>query len=387
VIIRRRHTSNFTTISNTLFDDERLAADEVGVLGYLLSRPHDWEVRRSALMRRWAIGPGTMKRMVHNWMRTGWCQATKVRLPNGTFCILYDISDLPGKELSDDEIREALSLVSSEASPDGIVRVIDPDEPPSISERPPPCQPGVVDHGGGEAGLAYIEGPNTESPRDESDQKAERELARAREKHALSLAEFKRRYPTAASDDQGKIDAAWFGMQFDEGDAALAGIPAFLEKLKRDKRTIVPPAWKYLGEKRWTLLEPTVTAEIATGGYDLKSTEGRAICVLHDIAGLSQFLRGVLIRGNAVYYRKVVTPRLRALAEAMPRAQWVTLNRQQAAAWEGLLRDATNVQTRRPMREGDHAPWPWPPSLDGKVYTATAPPGGELGDEKLANFK
>ena len=36
MIIRRRHTANFTTIGNVLFEDERLAADEVGILAYLL---------------------------------------------------------------------------------------------------------------------------------------------------------------------------------------------------------------------------------------------------------------------------------------------------------------------------------------------------------------
>ena len=46
MIIRRRHTAHFTTIGNALFEDERLAADEVGVLAFLLSKPHDWQVRR-----------------------------------------------------------------------------------------------------------------------------------------------------------------------------------------------------------------------------------------------------------------------------------------------------------------------------------------------------
>ncbi len=40
MIIRRKHTANFTTIGNVLFNDERLKADEVGIIGYLLSRPH-----------------------------------------------------------------------------------------------------------------------------------------------------------------------------------------------------------------------------------------------------------------------------------------------------------------------------------------------------------
>lgn len=168
MIIRRRHTANFTTISNRLFDDDRLAADEVGILAYLLSRPDNWEIRRPALGRRWGIGPVSIKRIVRSWMKAGWCNATKVRLPNGTFCILYDISDIPGKEMSEDEVREALSLVSSEASAD------DPNsgQPgyyhPYVPDDPPPRQPLLVDHPLATGGVAYRDITNTDQPRDES---------------------------------------------------------------------------------------------------------------------------------------------------------------------------------------------------------------------------
>jgi hypothetical protein len=386
VIIRRRHTKNFTTLSNVIFDDMKLQADEVGILAYLLSRPHDWEIRRSALMRRWSIGPGTMKRIVNSWMKAGWCQATKIRLPNGTFCILYDISDLPGKELSDDEIRMALSLVSSEVDPDGIIVASDPDEPPSIPDDPPPSQPVLVDHGGGEAGVAYRELPNTEQPRTDLDQNSERELARAREKHALNLVQFKRRYPTAASDDQTKIDEEWFKLEFDDADHAISGIVLFLEKLKRDKRTTVPAAWKYLKEKRWTLLDQSAAnGAVSSEGYARDSTEGKAIRRAFEIAGKSDAFFKIYARGDRVFYFKPVTLRLLALADAPPCE--ISLTRQQAAAWEGLLRETLGELARRPLKEGSLAPWPWPPSAEGKVYTATGPPPETvLSEQDMADF-
>ncbi len=176
-VFRSQHTANFTTISNRLFDDPRLKADEVGILAFLISRPHNWELRRSALQRRWDIGPVTMKRIVNNWMRTGWCKATKKRLPNGTFCIVYDIFDLPGEEQTDEQIREALSLVSSEASPDEVVL---PDEKafnhPPAGRPPPPSQPVLADHPLADHGVAYIDSTKTDSP---STQKAAAADARA----------------------------------------------------------------------------------------------------------------------------------------------------------------------------------------------------------------
>lgn len=385
MIIRRRHTKNFTTLSNVIFDDMKLAADEVGVLAYLLSRPHDWEIRRSALMRRWSIGPGTMKRIINSWMRSGWCQATKVRLPNGTFCILYDISDLPGRELSDDEIRMALSLVSSEVDPDGIVRPDEPDEPPSIPDDPPPPQPVLVDQGGGDGGVAYIDIPNTETPRTDSDQNSERELARAREKHALHLADFKRRWPTAASDDQNKIDEAWFALEFDEADAALHGITPFLEKLKRDKRTTVPAGWKYLKEKRWTLLDSAAAAGASFGAHAPGSPEAKALAVLFEIAGKGAFFHTVMKRPTGVFYTKPITPQLAALAQAMPKADWIELDKRQAGAWEDLLREFVTVH-RSHLQQGARAPWAWPPRKDG-TFSPTGPPQPELSEQDMADFR
>jgi hypothetical protein len=387
MILRRRHTANFTTIGNALFDDERLAADEVGILVYLLSRPHNWEVRRPALMRRWELGPVTMKRIVRNWMRTGWCQAKKVRLKSGRFCILYDIYDEPGKELSDDEIREALSLVSGEASADDSVSEM-PDNEANYDPSPPLSPPGVADHLVVDEGWPIRDITNTELPNTDSTQKIERERAREKEKHALNLAEFKRRWPTAASDDQATIDAAWFDLSPQDGDDALAGIVPFLENLKRDRRTHVPAGWKYLRQRRWTLLAPAKT-QAPPSGYPRDSVEAKALAVLHDIVGTGDFFRKVHRRSDGtISYPKPVTPQLAALALAGPQPEWTPLTRPQAAAWETLFRETVTVQVRKRLKEGDRAPWPWPPSVDGKIYTtATGPPETLMTEQDLADFK
>lgn len=377
MIIRRRHTANFTTIGNALFEDERLAADEVGILAYLLSRPHDWEVRRPALMRRWSIGGTAMKRVVHSWMRYGWCQAEKVRLPNGTFHVVYEIRDEPGRELSEAEVREALSLVSSEAVSGGPPSE-DPLEQgadhPYATASPPPCEPGVDDQGVVTGGWSKEDLPRTDSPRTDSVQKSEREYAHARAKHALSLAEFKRRYPTAASDDQGRIDRAWFALAFDEAQAALDGIVPFLEKLKRDKRTTVPAAWKYLEEKRWTLLE--TKAAIGTVCLPRDGVEAKALAVLYAVAGKQEFFHTVMRKPDGIWYRGAITARVLALAEAPKEADWIALSYQQAKSWDNFVGEFLTV-TRSPLKQGARAPWPWPPARDGKVY-ATGPPDAPL---------
>lgn len=379
-VFRRQHNSNFTTISNRLFDDDRLAADEVGVLAYLISRPKDWEVRRPALMRRWGIGIVAMKRIVHSWMRTGWCQAAKVRLANGQFYIEYRIYDLPGREMSDDEIREALSLVSSEVLTDGSSPSISAEQEPDSTHEPPPCQPPLVDQPVAGEGWPIRDLPNNEIPRTDSDQKPEREGARARQKHAINLAEFKRRWPTNASDDQARVDRAWFELSNEDGEAALAGIVAFLEKLKRDKRSHAPAGFNYLSQRRWTLLEQAKAADAASPmQFAGSSPEGRAIAALFDLAGKIEFFYKAVYRGGVVYHRTEITPQLLALADVKPRAEWRhRLTYEQAGAWNRFLDERFSGQPHARCAEGCLMPGPWPPTKTG-----TWPPEGALSKDDI----
>jgi hypothetical protein len=117
VIIRRRHTGNFTTIANVLFKDERLALDELGLLAWLRHCPDDWEIRRPALMRRFKIGRDGMRRIMRALLRYGWIMAQVTRLSDGRVHVIYEVRDEPGPELSEDQARSALSLVSSGAGP------------------------------------------------------------------------------------------------------------------------------------------------------------------------------------------------------------------------------------------------------------------------------
>jgi hypothetical protein len=386
-ILRRNHTANFTTVGNKLLDDERLKADEVGILVYLLSRPHDWEVRRSALGRRWSMGREAIRRVIRNLVRYGYCIAERKRLENGTTFVIYEIRDDPGPELTEEEAKAVLALESSaaasgeidgETAPDHVREDDDPLTGYPSTVGPPPVDPSP----------AYIDIQNKDLTKNDSTQKAEREYARAREKRAANLVEFKRRWPTAPSDDQARIDHAWFELEPQEGEAALAGIGPFIAKLKCDKRTTVPAGWKYLKEKRWTLLAAAQAASApVTTNYPRDSREARAILALFEIGGVT-VPRHRRRSDGSIDYNHLVTPQLAALAEIPNRDAWVVLSRQQAAAWEALLREVLTVGVRRPIREGQHAPWPWPPGKDGKLYTgSTGPPLAGLSDQELADFK
>lgn len=105
------------------------------------------------------------------------------------------------------------------------------------------------------------------------------------------------------------------------------------------------------------------------------STEAKAVTVAYDIAGALSAVRGFMrAQDGGIYYRREVNPGLLALADAPMREQWPELTIQQAGAWNGFLEKTVTVQTWHRLRENDRAPWLWPPSKEGKIYTATAPP-------------
>lgn len=192
--------------------------------------------------------------------------------------------------------------------------------------------------------------------------------ARAKDRKARFLVSFEARWPTAAADDRQRTAYAADALTEDEHELALAGIGPFLENLKRFGRKNVPAGWRYLEEKRWTLLDTPKSEGPSRSVFPRESLEANAIVVLHDIAGKSDFLRSVLRQPDGgISYLRPMTDRLRALAQAPPPNQWIALDHQQAGAWEGMLAEYVTVAMRHRLREGARAPWPWPPRKDGTL--------------------
>lgn len=123
--------------------------------------------------------------------------------------------------------------------------------------------------------------------------------------------------------------------------------------------------------------------------YAHGSDEANAVRVLHDIVDRTRAFFVIFRRSDGVTFIKPMTPRLTALCQAPQPSEWVILTREQAGAWEGFLGKVFDGgQVRQRLREGSRAPWPWPPSVEGKIYTAeTGPPVAEMSDQEAADFK
>ncbi|WP_267422684.1 helix-turn-helix domain-containing protein [Methylobacterium sp. GC_Met_2] len=114
-IIRRRHTKNFTVIGNEVFSDERLELDALGLLCYLRSRPHDWNISTEHLRRRFGCGPEKMQRLMRELIAVGWIQRHELpRGPRGIYGgFEYVVLDEP--DLASDDQNAAETQVSREA--------------------------------------------------------------------------------------------------------------------------------------------------------------------------------------------------------------------------------------------------------------------------------
>jgi hypothetical protein len=72
--IRRECNSNFTIVSNAIFNDARISIEAKGGLGWLLSRPPDWQVRHGHLRKEWRIGKDKFRRIMQELIVAGYIE-------------------------------------------------------------------------------------------------------------------------------------------------------------------------------------------------------------------------------------------------------------------------------------------------------------------------
>jgi hypothetical protein len=62
-IVRRQHNSRFASLPNAIWEDPSVSVEAKGVLGYLLSRPHDWNVRQQQVGQVLNVGKDKLQRI------------------------------------------------------------------------------------------------------------------------------------------------------------------------------------------------------------------------------------------------------------------------------------------------------------------------------------
>ena len=97
-IVRREHRDNFTIVPNAVFLDERLSVEAKGVLGFLLSRPHAWQVRLEHIGRTLRVGRKKLQRIFRELISAGYVTREQKRILDGhRFGEMdYVLRDVPG---------------------------------------------------------------------------------------------------------------------------------------------------------------------------------------------------------------------------------------------------------------------------------------------------
>jgi hypothetical protein len=83
--LRVKKTKHYFSASNELFNDERLSWEARGLMGYLLSKPDDWTVRVSDLIRRGPAGMYKVQRILKELEECGYINRTRINQPGGKF--------------------------------------------------------------------------------------------------------------------------------------------------------------------------------------------------------------------------------------------------------------------------------------------------------------
>jgi hypothetical protein len=96
-IIRGKPTKGFTTLSNDVLNDARIAPDELGFLAWVLSLPPEWEIRPDVCRRRFSIGRDKLYRILKGLRRAGYAALCRVREQGSIVGVRYVIVGDPGE--------------------------------------------------------------------------------------------------------------------------------------------------------------------------------------------------------------------------------------------------------------------------------------------------
>ena len=94
-IVRLPKIAKYFAVTNAVFADERLSWEARGLMGYLLSKPDDWQVRLHDLKRRGPAAEHKLRRMLRELERFGYLRRKRLRHADGTFSWTTTIYESP----------------------------------------------------------------------------------------------------------------------------------------------------------------------------------------------------------------------------------------------------------------------------------------------------
>ena len=119
MIIKRKHSGSYAIIPNATADDERLAADTLGTLVYLLAKPEDWKVIVADIRRRFHIGRNRVYAIMQELEAGGYVQRTQNRAAHSRWGDTeYLVFDCPQAIAGDANMPGEADVVANVPLPD-----------------------------------------------------------------------------------------------------------------------------------------------------------------------------------------------------------------------------------------------------------------------------
>jgi hypothetical protein len=386
MIVRRRRTRNFTILENEVVEDQRLALDELGLLTWLRSRPDHWEVSRFAIGKRFGIGKEKISRIFRSLIECGWI-VREMTLPGEP--ARYTVNDEPGVEI--EMTSDQLAEIGDRESPKGVVadlsQAAQSPTGDSTSGDQPSENPPSLSRTESKQELTSPTPPERGGLREIPDEEA---VKQARE----SFERFRQARGAYPIEDEPECWAVWLKLTPDEREIRIRAIAEWARQKTGRLKTSTPlKALRFLGDGKlrngkpnegkwqgyWKAAEARGTTATGQTEYRLHSREANAWEALHRIAGaVKPFSCSLAMGGQGYALARPLTAQMLALAELPQPNLWGEYDAGSTphGAWHRFLMEAIG----KPLRINGtivRLPYPFPPSVDGKLYTAetaTGPP-------------
>ena len=94
-IIRVKKDKNYFAASNVPFNDKRLSWEARGVMGYLLSKPDNWQVRFADLVNQGDAKRFKLRRILKELETYGYMERKRVQMDDGAFDWVSTVNETP----------------------------------------------------------------------------------------------------------------------------------------------------------------------------------------------------------------------------------------------------------------------------------------------------
>jgi hypothetical protein len=358
MIVRRRRTKNFTILENEVVEDERLALDEIGLLTWLRSRPDHWEVSRAHIGKRFKIGRDKVARIFQSLIECGWM--VREFTPPGVPA-RYVVCDEPGVEIemTADELAEV----------EGGQREKNDSPGDTVADL---SQSGFPSTGNSSAGFPPTENPAAIVRTDLKEELKPTQPSQGRafnEDSEKRFQEFKSGYPDGIVDPEA-AKREFAALTEPDQVACVAAVAVYAGRCRKRREKSLK-AHLFIRKRSWEGLLASPTDTAAPQLYEPKSTAAQALRALGAVARYTP----LTMADGRLSHRGEITARLLAMADIDDDAKPATykMGSPNFRAWWNFIREVFKG-CNLPALMDLSAPWPWPPSVTGSIYSGSDPP-------------